>query len=75
MIKALLTSRKFWLTFVAVLVPILNKVLKWEISDEQILAVIGSIVALVFGISWEDAATKSANGNGMKSPYKNGETK
>ena len=73
MIKSLLTSRKMWLCILAIAIPVINKFAKLEIDQTQLLAAIGSIIAVIFGIAWEDAARKSANGNGMKSPYKDGE--
>jgi len=52
-------TRKFWqskrwyMTAVALLVPVLNRSFGWELSETEILAIAGPVVAYVLGKSWE----------------------
>ena len=60
MIKGLLKSRKFWLTFSAAAAVILNDRYGMIISQEAILTAAMSIVALVCSIAYEDRGAKEA---------------
>ncbi len=52
----LLKSRKFWLSVVAALVPILNSVFELNLDVATVSQIVVSILAAVFGLALTDAA-------------------
>lgn len=64
LLKLFLRSRKFWLALIAALVPVLNVKLGLGLTEEQVIAAVMPLIALIFGIAYEDSkktAPPSAN--------------
>ncbi len=64
----MLKSMKFQLALVGLAVVVANHVLKLELSTEEVMVVLGPIIAAILGTAYEDAAEKRAMGGGRTEP-------